>query len=137
MDILLLVAHMMLAGVLGVAGIAKLADRAGSRQALIDFGVPALLATPLGVLLPLAELAVAGLLVAPSTAWGGAIGALGLFLLFLVGLSLTLAQGRAPACHCFGQLSSTPIGWPTLVRTALFAAISGLLVWQGPPIGGL
>jgi uncharacterized membrane protein YphA (DoxX/SURF4 family) len=50
----LLIARLLLAGVFLVAALAKLADLAGSRQALRDFGVPARLATPLGLLLPLA-----------------------------------------------------------------------------------
>ena len=52
-----------------VAGISKLADRRGSRQAIIDFGVPTALAAPLGVLLPLVELAVAASLVPAATAY--------------------------------------------------------------------
>ncbi len=55
MNIALLIARLVLAVVFVVAGLAKLADRAGSRQALINFGVPARLATPGGILLPLAE----------------------------------------------------------------------------------
>ena len=39
---------------------------AGSQQALRDFGVPARLATPLGVLLPLAELALACIVTTPQ-----------------------------------------------------------------------
>jgi hypothetical protein len=39
--------------------LAKLVDLTGSRQALRDFGVPAVFASPLGTLVPLAELAVA------------------------------------------------------------------------------
>ncbi len=56
MDVVLLIARLLLALVFIVAGVAKLTDRTGSRQALIDFGVPSALASPLGVLLPLAEL---------------------------------------------------------------------------------
>jgi hypothetical protein len=51
-DLILLVARVLLALVFVVAGLAKLADRVGSRQALRDFGVPAALATPLRTLLP-------------------------------------------------------------------------------------
>ena len=40
MDIALLVVRLLLAGVFAVSGVAKLADRAGSRQAMTDFGVP-------------------------------------------------------------------------------------------------
>jgi len=74
---------LLLALVFAVAGLAKLADRAGSRQAVGEFGVPSALAAPLGILLPLAELAVAAALVPASTAWWGAIGALALLLVFV------------------------------------------------------
>lgn len=46
MDLLLLAARLMLALVFAVAGLAKLADRPGSRQALRDFGLPTRLAAP-------------------------------------------------------------------------------------------
>ena len=59
MDELLLSARVLLAGVFGVAGVAKLTDRAASRQALRNFGVPPILADPLGLLLPLTEMAIA------------------------------------------------------------------------------
>jgi uncharacterized membrane protein YphA (DoxX/SURF4 family) len=70
----LLAARLLLAAIFVVAGVAKLADRAGSRQGLIDFGVPAALATPFGILLPLVEFAVAISLVPVATAWCGAAG---------------------------------------------------------------
>jgi uncharacterized membrane protein YphA (DoxX/SURF4 family) len=40
MEILLLVARLLLAGVFGVAGIAKAADLEGSRRASAGFGIP-------------------------------------------------------------------------------------------------
>src|SRR5215204_6450555 len=116
MGIALLAARLLLAGVFLVAGLTKLSDRKGSRQGMLDFGVPAALAAPLGILLPLAELAVAVALVPASTAWWGAAGALGLLLLFVVGIGVSLARGRQPECHCFGQLHSAPAGWMTLAR---------------------
>ena len=64
MDVVLILARVLLAAVFLVARVTKLADRAGSRQALLDFGVPAALATPGGMLLPLAEVLVALLLMA-------------------------------------------------------------------------
>jgi peroxiredoxin/uncharacterized membrane protein YphA (DoxX/SURF4 family) len=131
MEITLLVARVLLAAVFVVAGLAKLADRAGSRQAVVDFGVPSWLAPPLGVLLPLAELAVAVALIPRASAWYGALGALVLLLLFVAGIGVSLARGRRPACHCFGQLSAAPVGWATLVRNGLLAALAGLVVWQG------
>src|SRR2546421_1467445 len=131
MDIVLLLARLLLAIVFIVSGLAKLVDRAGSRQAMIDFGVPAQLATPFGILLPLAELALVVALIPRASAWWGALGALVLLLLFISGISYNLARGRTPDCHCFGQLHSAPVGWPTLLRNLGLVAIAGFLVWQG------
>src|SRR5436309_13711819 len=102
MAVLFLSARMLLAVVFVVAGLAKLADRAGARQALRDFGVPTALATPLGLALPLAELAVALALLLAATAWWGALGALGLLGLFCLAIGGNLARGRHPDCRCFG-----------------------------------
>jgi uncharacterized membrane protein YphA (DoxX/SURF4 family) len=60
MTTLLLIVRILLACDFAVAGVAKLSDRSGSRQAIVDFGLPSSLAGPLGLLLPLAELATAG-----------------------------------------------------------------------------
>src|SRR5215472_16732848 len=131
MSIVLLIARVVLFVVFLVAGIAKLADLAGSRSALRDFGVPARLAEPFGLLLPLAELAVAVALLLPATAWWGAVGALTLLLLFVVGIGSNLARGQHPDCHCFGQLHKGTAGWPTLLRNLVLAAIAGLVVAFG------
>ena len=131
MDVALLLARLLLAIVFVVAGVAKLADRAGSRQAVVDFGVPTPLAAPLGVLLPLAELAVAAALLLASTAWWGAVGALVLLFIFVTGIGANLARGRRPVCHCFGQLSSEPADWNTLARNGVLAAVAGFIVWRG------
>ena len=53
------------------AGVAKRADREGSRRAIVDFGSPSALAAPLGLLLPLVEqLAVAVALIPPQRPGG-------------------------------------------------------------------
>src|SRR6266702_3579143 len=131
MDLVLLLARLLLAVVFILAGLAKLADRAGSRKALLDFGVPAKLVAPFAVLLPLAELAVAVALIPTVSAWWGAIGALALLLLFVAVIGYNLAHGRTPDCHCFGQLHRTPAGWPTLMRNLLLAAFAGFIVGFG------
>lgn len=131
MDAALLIARLLLALVFVVAGVAKLADRAGSRQAAVDFGVPVSLATPLGILLPLAELAVAAALIPTITAWWGALGAFALLLVFAAGIGINLARGRQPDCHCFGQLHSAPASWSTLARNVVLAAVAGFVLWQG------
>ncbi len=131
MDLALLLARLLLAGVFAVAGTAKLADREGSRRSAVDFGVPAPLATPLAVLLPLAELAVAVALIPAATAWWGAAGALTLLLLFGAGIAANLARGRRPECHCFGQLRSEPATWKMVARNGGLAAIAAFVVWRG------
>lgn len=131
MDATLLGARLLLALVFTVAGVAKLADRPGSRQAMVDFGVPAALSGPFGVLLPLAELAVAAALIPTTTAWWGAVGALVLLSLFVGGIGANLARGRRPDCRCFGQLHSAPAGWSTLARNAVLAVPAAFVVWQG------
>jgi peroxiredoxin len=130
-NIALLVVRLLLALVFAVAGAAKLADREGSRQAIVDFGVPSSLAAPLGLLLPMAELAVAAALLPASTAWWGAMGALAFLSAFVVGISVNLARGRTPECHCFGQLHSAPAGWKTLTRNGVLAAVAGFVLWEG------
>src|SRR5260221_3600616 len=132
MDVVLFIARLLLAAVFIVAGFAKLADLPGSRQALRDFGVPAVLANPFGALLPLAEIAVAVALIPRVSAWWGALGALALLLLFVAGIGYNLARGRTPDCHCFGQLHSAPAGWTTLIRNGVLALVAGLIVWFGP-----
>jgi hypothetical protein len=111
------------------AGLAKLADRGGPRQALIDFGVRGALATPLRVLLPLAQLPMAVGRLFPSTAWYGSLRAL--LLLFVAGIGLNLARSRRPDFPCFGQLHSTPVDRSTLVRNAAPVAVAGFIAWQG------
>jgi methylamine dehydrogenase accessory protein MauD len=131
LNITLFAARLLLAGLFAAAGVAKLADREGSRRAIVDFGVPSALAAPLGLLLPLGELAVAAALIPASTAWWGALGALALLSLFVAGIAANLARGRKPECHCFGQLHSAPLGRKTLARNGVLATVAGILVWQG------
>ena len=137
MSLVLLLARVLLTGVFVTAGLAKLADLSGSHQALRDFGVPARLARPLGLLLPLAELVVAVALLPTNSAWWAALGALALLLLFVIGISYNLTHGRTPDCHCFGQVYSKPIGWPTLLRNLLLAALAGVVVGFGRTNAGL
>src|SRR5579864_8951863 len=121
MDIVLLLVRLLLAVEFIISGLAKLIDRPGSRQAMLDFGVPARLATPSAILLPLAELVVAGSLIPIISAWWGALVALALLLLFTAAVGYHLTRGHTPSCHCFGQISSDPIGWPTLVRNLILS----------------
>jgi peroxiredoxin/uncharacterized membrane protein YphA (DoxX/SURF4 family) len=125
-------ARLLLAVVFATAGVAKLFDRQGSRTALEGFGVPQF-AVPAGaILLPLAELATAIALVpSPSAQWGG-LAALVLLLGFIAGISNAMIRGRAPDCHCFGQIRSEPAGPSTLVRNGVLAAVAALILIEGP-----
>ncbi len=131
MDLALLMARLVLAAVFAVAGVAKLADRDGSRRAAENFGVPEQLSRVVAVVLPMIELCVAIALVGTPFAWWGALGALGLLVVFIVAIVVNLARGRHPNCQCFGQVHVTPVGRSTLIRNLVLAAIAGYVVWQG------
>src|SRR5258706_12105778 len=109
LEILLFAARLLLAIVFAVAGMAKLADRKGSRESLIAFGLPAAWAVPLGLALPLVELIIAVALVPTLSGSLAALGALGLLLLFMAAIGVNLMKGRRPVCHCFGAFASEPI----------------------------
>jgi len=132
MDVVLLLARLVLAGVFVASGLSKLADRAGSRQAVADFGLPTRLVGPIAALLPVAELAVAVALIPRASAWWGALGGLALLLGFIAGIGYNLARGRTPDCHCFGQLHSEPIGASTLIRNGVLALLALLVLAGGP-----
>jgi thiol-disulfide isomerase/thioredoxin len=122
--VLAVLARIVLAVVLGLAGTMKLIDRAGTRTALRDFGVPRALVPAAAIALPLAELVVAVLLMPASTAVIGAAAALTLLLAFTAVLATTVARGRAPACHCFGQLHSAPASWSTVTRNLVLSGVA-------------
>jgi peroxiredoxin/uncharacterized membrane protein YphA (DoxX/SURF4 family) len=124
--------RILLAVVFASAGLAKLFDARGSRQAMIEFGVPGALAGVSGRFLPLAELAVAVALMPVASARLGAAGALVLLAAFVAVIAVNLARGRHPDCHCFGQLHSGPAGWTTLMRNLALAGVAALVVWAGP-----
>lgn len=127
---ILLVVRFGLAAVFAVAGLAKLRDPRGTRNSLMEFGVPTRLTPVIVVLLPLAELVCAIALLRHRWAVSGAAGAIALLAVFSVGITANLARGRAPDCHCFGQMSSSPVSWWTLVRNLALLALAGLVVWK-------
>jgi uncharacterized membrane protein YphA (DoxX/SURF4 family) len=128
----LLVARLALAAVFATAGVAKLLTPSQSGQAMVEFGIPPQLASVAARLLPVAELVTAGLLLGDPTAVWGSAAALVLLLAFTAVVVANLAQGRAPDCHCFGQLRSAPIRPTTIVRNGLLAAPAILIAWRGP-----
>ncbi|HJT57731.1 MAG TPA: sulfotransferase [Ktedonobacteraceae bacterium] len=130
MDLALFLIRLGLAAVFLIAGCAKLADLANSRLALRDFGMPARLSSPLGVLRPVVELAVAVALLPSSSAWWGAVGA-GVLLLSVAGINANRTRGSRPDGHGFGQVRADPAGLFPLWRTLGLATLAGVVVWFG------
>ena len=116
--------------IFGMAGVAKLSDLSGTREAVTNFGVPPSFAKAVGFILPLTEIGIAlGLLFAKS-ARQSALAASALLMIFVVAIGVNLLRGRAPECHCFGQLYSRPLGWTTLARNLVFAVCALFVFWQ-------
>jgi len=130
MPLIIVFVRIALSVVFSLAGITKLMDQAGTREAVKNFGAPKAIAPAVALVLPFVELAIAvGLLFSSSTAVSS-IGALLLLGLFVVAISVNLARGQTHDCHCFGQLYSRPLGWPTLLRNIIFALGAGFVFWQ-------
>ena len=130
-----LAARALIAAVFITAGAGKLADLPGSRTALVGFGVPERAAAPLGLLLPLAELATAvAMLIGPSAQWGAAA-ALILLLAFMAGIYSALRRGEAPDCHCFGAIHSAPVNSRLIMRNGVLAAVAVFVLGWGPGPG--
>jgi uncharacterized membrane protein YphA (DoxX/SURF4 family) len=123
------VARLALAAVFAAAAWAKLSDRAGTRQAAGDFGVPAAAVPAVAFLLPVAELTVAVLLTfGGAAAMLGAIGAICLLVLFTAAVGFSLAKGRRPDCHCFGRVRPEVVSSRTLVRNGVLFAVACLVL---------
>lgn len=134
MSAALLAVRLVLTAVFLVAGAAKLADRPGSRKAMLDFGLPPALAAPAGLGLPIVEIGIAILLLPAPSARLGALSAFLLLLIFIAGMGVNLARGRTPDCHCFGQLHSEPVGRDSVLRNtglAILAAFVAVVGWKG------
>ncbi len=111
-----------------IAGLAKFADQAGARRTARGLGVPAVLAPAAAIAVSVVELAVAVGLIFDPTGGVAAFAGLALLVVFSAGLTLQLARGNAVPCACFGQITSTPAGLPTLARNAVLAIATAFLV---------
>ncbi len=129
MEIAVPVIRALLVGVFAVAGIAKLADLEGSRAALAAFGVPGRFAPPAGTALPIAEVAVAALLVFNATARAGAGAAVVLLTAFCLGIANAIRNGVTPECRCIGQFHSEPADSRTLIRNGALAGLAAVALF--------
>src|SRR5687768_8810446 len=132
MALVIALVRLILSLVFGVAGITKLTDQKGTREAVMNFGAPKAAAPSISVVLPILELAIAIGLLFSATAWLSALAAVLVLGIFVVAISINLAQGKTHECHCFGQIYSRPLGWSTLIRNVLFALAAGVVLWNGP-----
>jgi peroxiredoxin/uncharacterized membrane protein YphA (DoxX/SURF4 family) len=137
MENLLFILRILLVAIFGVAGFAKLYDLRGSKKAVEGFGVPASLAKPIGVLLPIVEIAIAISLIFVQTSWFGAIGAAALLAVFIMGMTWQWKQGNAPDCHCFGQVHSEPVSPKSIIRNIVFIIPAIALIVAGKDYQGL
>jgi thiol-disulfide isomerase/thioredoxin len=121
-----LLAAVAVAAVFTVSGVAKLLDRAGTREAVEGFGVPDGLVSPVAVGLAPAELVTALLLFLPPTRLTGLVLAAVLLVAFTVVVLLALRAGRRPECHCFGRIGGADVSARTVVRNLVLFAIAGV-----------
>jgi methylamine dehydrogenase accessory protein MauD len=134
--VVLVLARLGLAAAFGIAGIGKLADRAGTRRAVADFGVPDVVVGAVALGLPIVELLIAGALVPVASASWAAVAAVALLIVFCAAIVRLLARGEAPDCHCFGSLGSAKVGRGTLVRNLSLVGLAGFVAVAERTHGG-
>lgn len=113
----------------------KLRDPHGFVIGVLDYDVlPRWLAVAYGRLLPFVEL-ICGILLLLGL-WQDLMSLIVLAMLasFAVAIVVTLERGRQLDCHCFSSDRSEPVGWQSLIRIAVLAAASLIvLVTPGMP----
>jgi uncharacterized membrane protein YphA (DoxX/SURF4 family) len=130
--------RLVLGGVLLLAGVSKLADRAAFRQAVAEYEVlPASLARSFAAIVPWVETAL-GVLLLVGFGTGVAAGiAVPLFLSFAFAIGVNLQRGREFDCHCFGAVQADPIGATSLLRALIFASIALVVALGASRFGSL
>ena len=133
-SVLLVLLRLLLAVVFVVSAFAKVADHDGFRLSLESFGVPGGVRPLAAWLVPALELLIALALLPAASAWLAAACALGLLLLFTLVIIVNLVGGRRPDCHCFGQLSTRPVGWGSVARNGLLIGAAAAVVGVRGPV---
>ena len=132
MDLILLLLRLFLAGIQGLAGAGKLMDLKGGEAVMSEFGVPPDAAKPAAISLSVFEIVLAAALLSTLTSWAASVAAFLLMLVFIGGMLWQIAKGRAPQCHCFGQLHSEPVSKKSVIRNVFFAFPALILAVAGP-----
>jgi len=121
-------AGVLLAAVLVVAAVAKLADRKGTAAGFERLGLGG--SPALAVAVPVAELTTAAALVLVPVVGGVlAIVLLGSFTAFLAD---RVRRGVDAPCRCLGGASDSPVGWPDVLRNTAFLALALIVVLFAP-----
>jgi uncharacterized membrane protein YphA (DoxX/SURF4 family) len=114
------VAALVIAAVLLVSGVAKLAGQATWRTQSTGLGVP----WPVARVVPYVEVVLGALLLVQWQRALVAWCAVTLLTAFTALIAVRLAQGSRPPCACFGSFSTRPIGPSTLVRNGALIAVA-------------
>jgi hypothetical protein len=120
------VSFLLLAAVLLVSGVAKVADRQATEDAFTALRVPVVPPALGARVLPYAEIALAVLLIvlpAPLLAAAAAL-ALLLFLTYWLLIARALTFDPRPTCACFGRLGGHRMTPATLVRNTILVALA-------------
>lgn len=126
-----LLLRLVLGGLLLLAGVSKLADRAAFRAAVADYDVlPLSLERPFAALVPLMETVLGVLLLLGLGTRVAAALAAPLFLSFAIAIGINVWRGRSFDCHCFGAAQREGIGPASLLRSSLLV-LGALVVASG------
>ncbi|MFB9241059.1 hypothetical protein IV454_29785 [Massilia antarctica] len=131
MGILFVVCGITVVLVMTLAGVSKFGRARETADTMRAFGLPARLAQWAAPVLPAAELGIAGCLLAPGTAWAGALAATLFMALVTMLVTAALLQNKHPSCNCFGQMRAAPVGWGVALRSLLLTLCAAYLLWDG------
>ena len=122
----LVLPYLVLAAVLLLSGVAKLADRRATEDMFVSLQVPLLPAAPSARVLPYAEIALGlGLLVVPAPAVTAvAVATVLLFLAYWGLIARALTFDPPVSCACFGRLGGHRVTVGTLVRNTILVALA-------------
>jgi Methylamine utilisation protein MauE len=130
MSFLTFVAGVLVALVLGWAAVAKFVRFRQWRRALGAYGLPPAVASVASIAVPVAELAVVGLMLAGRALAGAAL-TLGLLSVFsLTFPRVRLAPGNRVPCGCFGKATSLDVRL-LIARNGALAALAGIILIGG------
>src|SRR3954464_9643435 len=106
MSLLIVLVRIALSFVFSLAGITKLTDQPGTREAVKNFGAPSAAAPAIALILPFIELAIGvGFWFSRTTAVSS-VAAIAVLVVFMIAIGINLARGQKHDCHCFGQIYS-------------------------------